>query len=336
MAAAVPTTVAVTPDTVAFTAIGQTAQLAAEVRDQIGRVMEGEAVSWSSSDTAVAVVDAVGVVTAGGRGTVAIAATAGEVVGTATVTITQVAGSVVVSPPADTIAIGDRLRLLAEALDGNGHPIGGTSFEWSSSDAVVAAVGAGGMVRGAGEGAATITGTAGDAMGTSEITVENPDRAALEALYHATNGSNWNNNWNWLSDEQLGEWAGVETNAAGRVIALELRWNGLAGELPPELGRLTYLGYLDLRDSRSTGGIPPELGNLGNLTALDFSGNQLSGGIPPELGNLIDLEYMHMGQNQLSGEIPPELGKLEKLTALVTEAPFRPRTACRSRKSARW
>ena len=340
VAAAVPTTLAVTPDTVAFTAIGQTVQLAAEVRDQIGRVMEGEAVAWSSGDTAVAVVDATGVVTAGRRGTVAITATAGQVVGTATVTITQVAGSVVVSPPADTIEIGDTLRLLAEALDGNGHPIAGASFEWSSSDAVVAVVGVGGMVRGAGEGAATITATAGDATGTSEITVENPDRAALQALYHATGGPNWNDNRNWLSDRQLREWAGVETNAAGRVIELKLRWNGLAGKLPPELGRLTYLGYLDLRDGRLTGGIPPELGqleylkdmlfarnqltggippelgNLGILTALDFSGNQLSGGIPPELGNLIDLEYMHLGENQLSGEIPPELGNLEKLTEL--------------------
>ena len=50
--APVPTTVSVTPDTVVFTALGQTEQIAAEVRDQIGRVMVGVAVSWSS-DTLV-------------------------------------------------------------------------------------------------------------------------------------------------------------------------------------------------------------------------------------------------------------------------------------------
>ena len=36
--------------------------------------------------------------------------------------------------------------------------------------------------------------------GTAEITVENPDRAALVALYHATDGPNWTRNENWLTE----------------------------------------------------------------------------------------------------------------------------------------
>ncbi|MYI06443.1 MAG: Ig domain-containing protein [Gemmatimonadetes bacterium] len=63
VAARAPTTVAVTPDTVAFTAVGQTMSLAAEVRDQIGRTMEGVTVSWSSGDRLVATVDSAGLVT---------------------------------------------------------------------------------------------------------------------------------------------------------------------------------------------------------------------------------------------------------------------------------
>ena len=60
-----PTTVAVTPDTVALLALRQTAQTGnAEVLDQIGRVMEDVRVSWSSADTTVASVDSVGLVTA--------------------------------------------------------------------------------------------------------------------------------------------------------------------------------------------------------------------------------------------------------------------------------
>ena len=43
-----PTTIAVTPDTVVLTAVGQTAQLTAEVRDQAGRVMDGVPVAWLS------------------------------------------------------------------------------------------------------------------------------------------------------------------------------------------------------------------------------------------------------------------------------------------------
>ena len=55
-----PTSVVVTPDEVRLTAVGQTSELAAEVRDQIGRVMDGVPVSWASGDSAVAVVDAAG------------------------------------------------------------------------------------------------------------------------------------------------------------------------------------------------------------------------------------------------------------------------------------
>ena len=69
-----PTTLAVTPDTVLLTALGHTAQLAAEVRDQAGRVMASVPISWSSADAAVAAVDSVGLVTAAGGGATTITA----------------------------------------------------------------------------------------------------------------------------------------------------------------------------------------------------------------------------------------------------------------------
>ena len=40
----------------------------------------------------------------------------------------------------------------------------------------------------------------------------NTDRAALAALYNATNGSGWQYDTNWLSNQPLGEWEGVSTN----------------------------------------------------------------------------------------------------------------------------
>ncbi len=65
--------------------------------------------------------------------------------------------------------------------------------------------------------------------GTAEITtVENPERAALVALYEATNGPNWVNNANWLTDAPLGEWYGVHTDQLGRVVGLGLE--GRTGE----------------------------------------------------------------------------------------------------------
>ena len=234
-----PTTVAITPDTVVkMTALGDTARLVAEVRDQAGRVMEDEAVVWASGDTLVATVDAAGLVTAAGMGATSVTATAGEASGSAAVTVMQSADSVTVSPAADTVALGDTLRLVAEAFDENGHLVEGAEFTWSSSDVSVSTVDASGLVRGVAEGTATITATAGDAPGTAEITVENPDRAALVALYHATGGPNWANNDNWLTDQPLDEWHGVYVDGSGRVIVLALRRNDLKGPISPELGSL--------------------------------------------------------------------------------------------------
>ena len=72
-----PTTLTVTPPTVELVA-GATVQLRAEVRDQNASVMAGAAVTWTSSETSVATVDAAGLVTGvSAGGPVTITATSG-------------------------------------------------------------------------------------------------------------------------------------------------------------------------------------------------------------------------------------------------------------------
>ena len=326
--APVPTTIAVTPDTVVLTALGHSTQLTAEVRDQAGRAMEGVPVTWSSADTTIAVVDPAGLVRAVRGGAVTVTATAGEASGSAHVAVRQSAGSVTVSPSVDTVSPGDTLRLVAEAYDENGHVVEGAVFMWSSSDAPVATVDPSGLVRGAGEGTATITATAGDVSGTSEITVVNPDRAALVALYNATDGPNWVDNTNWLTDAPLGEWYGVSTDGAGRVVRLRLRGrhdpergvfvsHGLEGLLPSELGDLSALRELDLSWNKVLSGpIPSEIGRLVELRSLNLDLNALSGPIPPGLGRLAELRSLILDRNLLRGSIPPELGRLDELGSL--------------------
>ena len=84
-----PATVTVSPATAELTVLGTTVQLRAEVRDQNGRVMAGATVTWSSSSTAVVLVDASGLVAAVGNGTATITASAGDARGTATVTVVE-------------------------------------------------------------------------------------------------------------------------------------------------------------------------------------------------------------------------------------------------------
>ena len=78
------------------------------------------------------------------------------------------------------------------------------------------------------------------------MTTTHSDRAALEALYDATGGDNWEWRINWKSDEPLDQWYGVSTNRIGRVTNLNMDDPrgvaiGLRDPIPPELGSLTEL-----------------------------------------------------------------------------------------------
>ena len=114
--------------------------------------------------------------------------------------------------------------------------------------------------------------------------------------YNATDGPNWGNNNNWLSDKPLDTWHGVTTDHNGRVIVLSLPKNRLNGE------------------------IPTELGTLFSLRELDLTGNHLIGSMPYQFGELSNVERLLLSDNQLSGEIPRSLTELSALTRFYFEA----------------
>ena len=154
------------------------------------------------------------------------------------------------------------------------------------------------------------------------------DRAALVAVYRATGGVDWTNNANWLSDRPLEDWYGVETDEQGRVTGLRLGgWdeatreyvgNGLVGSLPPELGALSHLLWLEVGgNSGLTGPIPSALGNLSELESLFLQANWFTGSIPAALGRLGNLEWVGLDHNALAGSIPAELGNLTHLRGLT-------------------
>ncbi len=201
----------------------------------------------------------------------------------------------------------------------------------------VQATGAVVTLTGAGEGTATVRVAATDPGGLSvsqsfSATVARPadpdpqgsvesDRAALEALYDATDGPNWTNSTNWKTSAPLGEWHGVTTDADGRVMGLNLDHNGLAGPLPFELADMTNLEWLRLGGNELTGLVPPWLGSLTHLQSLDLSSDGfedggLRGPIPAQLGNLANLERLDLSYNELTGPIPTRLRNLARLRVL--------------------
>ena len=83
------------------------------------------------------------------------------------------------------------------------------------------------------------------------------DRAALVALYDATDGANWEVIRNWKTTAPIEEWYGVVYAWAGRVFILNLNDNRLSGEIPASLGnKLTELTELSLYNNQLTGTIP--------------------------------------------------------------------------------
>ena len=85
----------------------------------------------------------------------------------------------------------------------------------------------------------------------------------LRVLHEATIGSQWYNSDGWLGDGS---------------------------------GKLTELRELNLSYNSLTGEIPPELGNLTNLELPDFDRNQLLGPVPQELGELSNLEELWLNK----------------------------------------
>ncbi|MDE2975864.1 MAG: Ig-like domain-containing protein [Gemmatimonadota bacterium] len=160
--------------------------------------------------------------------------------------------------------IGASTTLTATVIDAKGDTIDDASVTWTSADAAVATVDKAGMVTSVDFGQTKVSATYDSVTGHAavEVAPKFTDREVLEIFYEATGGDDWDEDTNWLSNQPLSRWAGIETGGEGQVIGLSLPWNNL------------------------TGGIPPELGYLANLEVLSIYGNLLAGRIPPELGML--------------------------------------------------
>ena len=136
------------------------------------------------------------------------------------------------------------------------------------------------------------------------------EEQALVDLYNATEGWRWRQRQQWLVPPrrtvvgvpEFAYWQGV-TVTNGDVTALVLPDNGLVGELPVSLGRLTQLRVLDLSGNGLQGTVPDSLGSLRQLRQLVLNNNQLTGDLPALLGHLGNLRTLALHHNLFSGPL---------------------------------
>ncbi len=242
----------------------------------------------------------------------------------------------------DTIA---DVNVAEHFADPDGDPLTYAASSSSPAHASVSVSGSVVTVSGVLIGAAMVTVTARDPEGltarqTFRVKILNPDRRVLLVLYNSLGGSRWTSNTNWMTDAPLDAWYGVTTNEIGRVVLLDLRDNGLTGEIPAVVGKLRFLEQLDLAMNRVDESPPVFVGNgdgrgatamrrdpvavvAASSPAADrILSDGITGRIPPELANLSNLKELWLAENSLAGPIPPELGNLTNLESLWIRSNF--------------
>lgn len=162
------------PDTIRAT---DRLQLSAVATATTGVALKKLRYVWASSDSTIARVDSVGLVTPIRTGSVVITASAARV-GTATVVILPAANRLVVTPAIDTIFVDDPIvstrdtvRLSVAAFDPSGAPLTGVRYTWQSATPTAATVDSLGTVRAIGLGSSILTVRAPLRLATATVAV---------------------------------------------------------------------------------------------------------------------------------------------------------------------
>jgi uncharacterized protein YjdB len=152
--------------------IGSSIQLQVTVLDRRGGILHPE-LRWTTTTPELISVSDRGRVTAraAGRGLVRVACDGAEAQVSIEVTPVAVVG-IEVTPPPQTIHVGDCFRLAASALDRANRPLTDRSVTWKSSNSEVARIGADGTVTTLGAGSCTLQATCEGRVAEVSITVQ--------------------------------------------------------------------------------------------------------------------------------------------------------------------
>ncbi|KAK9743083.1 hypothetical protein RND81_03G215900 [Saponaria officinalis] len=87
-------------------------------------------------------------------------------------------------------------------------------------------------------------------------------------------------------------------------IGLQFSHNHLEGTLPPEIGRLTTLQYLEIDGNFFHGDVPSSFASLASLQEINFSRNNLSGTIPAFFSRFPLINHLDLSYNNFEGRVP--------------------------------
>ena len=137
-----PGSIAIEPEALSFSWVGESRRLLAQVRDEAGVVLAFPAVSWSSTNPSAVTVSPGGLAVAAGAGQATITASSGAATASASATVSLVPDSMLkVSGDAQRGTAGSPLpdSLVTEVRDRGGTPIPGAAVSWtvSSGDGVI-------------------------------------------------------------------------------------------------------------------------------------------------------------------------------------------------------
>ncbi|KAM7461608.1 hypothetical protein LguiA_029729 [Lonicera macranthoides] len=107
-----------------------------------------------------------------------------------------------------------------------------------------------------------------------------------------------------------------QIGSLSKLVYLNLSSNKFVGIIPHEICLLTSLEVLDLFENQLNGSIPHDIGRLKSLIELALYTNNLDGPIPSSIGNLSNLANLYLYTNMLSGTIPPEIGNLTNVVEI--------------------
>jgi len=152
-------TITFSPTSLALT-VGSSQAVTATPRDASGNPLTGRSVSWSSSNTGVAIVNQSGTVSGVSVGTAVVTAASEGQTATLNVTVTAATvASVTLSASSVALSVGESQAITATPRDAGNNPLTGRTVTWSSSNAGIATVSSSGLVTGVAVGTATITAT---------------------------------------------------------------------------------------------------------------------------------------------------------------------------------